>query len=67
MRVWVASLLVVVPLILFLLAVWWIMNRNPGTMPRPEDRSPGWHPDPMGSGERYWDRERWIDDSRPTP
>ncbi len=29
---------------------------------------PGWHPDPHApaSLQRYWDGERWTDDSRPT-
>jgi hypothetical protein len=67
MRVWVGSLLVVGVLILFVLVVWWIMNRNEGTMPRPKDRSPGWRADPIGPGERYWDGQRWTEESRPNP
>jgi len=67
MRVWVGSLVVVSVLILFVLVVWLIMNRNSGTMPRPQDRSPGWRPDPIGSGERYWDGQRWTEESRPNP
>jgi hypothetical protein len=66
MHVFLASLLVVLPLILLVLVVWWVMNRNSGTMPRPKDRTPGWRPDPIGTGERYWDGSRWTEESRPT-
>ncbi|HYI38089.1 MAG TPA: DUF2510 domain-containing protein [Thermoleophilaceae bacterium] len=25
----------------------------------PSDRTPGWHPDPSGRGQRYWDGHQW--------
>jgi hypothetical protein len=27
----------------------------------PQQPAPGWYPDPSGTGQRYWDGERWTD------
>jgi hypothetical protein len=65
MKVFLAAVLIVLPLILLVLVVWWVMRRNQGTMPHPKDRTAGWKTDPIGPGERYWDGERWSEESRP--
>jgi hypothetical protein len=65
MHILLISALIVLPLIVLVLIVWRMSGSNAGTMPKPTDKSPGWHPDPIGSGERYWDGKRWTEESRP--